>query len=524
MKKQIYLSRFIIETTSPFAIKSGNAGIILDSLVARDANDLPYIPATSLTGVLRSILPLDLDHWFGIQDKDNDKSKGSQVILSDAYLMDEDGKTVLTGLRGKISPYAKSFKSYVVRDRVKINDKGVATNQGKFDEELVPKGVRFAFMLEIQDDNGELEEKEWFDLLSLFNAPEFRIGGGSRNGRGVFKVIDCSIKKYDLSDKDALKGYLEQPFNPASPILKGEKFTFNSTSNTNWKKYSLKLTARDFFHFGAGFGDEEVDNTVKKEVVIRWDSNGSAIWQDLKNEAIWEFLIPATSIKGALAHRFAYHFNKADGHFSDKEGKGNENTGPDGEKEISEYFSNLGIDDNNLSMEELKVLQGKLASMQPSEFFDKNTAWKNFEADCEKAKGKGMTRSEAVEINNGVKELFGYEGNPYDKEDKAKRGNVLIHDIYFKKEAITEKLFNHVAIDRYTGGAKAGALFNEKAAAVKDNTGINLDVYVNKTTLEKNPKITSAWEATLNDLIEGRLPLGGKTNYGHGIFTGQITQ
>ena len=112
MKKQIYLSRFIIETTSPFAIKSGNAGIILDSLVARDANDLPYIPATSLTGVLRSILPLDLDHWFGIQDKDNDKSKGSQVILSDAYLMDEDGKTVLTGLRGKISPYAKSFKSY----------------------------------------------------------------------------------------------------------------------------------------------------------------------------------------------------------------------------------------------------------------------------------------------------------------------------------------------------------------------------------------------------------------------------
>ena len=81
-----------------------------------------------------------------------------------------------------------------------------------------------------------------------------------------------------------------------------------------------------------------------------------------------------------------------------------------------------------------------------------------------------------------------------------------------------------MAIDRYTGGAKAGALFNEKAAAVKDNTGINLDVYVNKTTLEKNPKITSAWEATLNDLIEGRLPLGGKTNYGHGIFTGQITQ
>lgn len=523
MKKQIYLSRFIIETIAPFAIKSGNAGIILDSLVARDANDLPYIPATSLTGVLRRLLPLDLDHWFGIQDKDNDKSKGSQVILSDAYLIDEDGKTVLTGLRGKISPYAKSFKSYVVRDRVKINDKGVATNQGKFDEELVPKGVRFAFMMEIQDDNGKFEEKEWFDLLSLFNAPEFRIGGGTRNGRGIFKIIECSIKKYNLSDKDALKSYLEQPFNPASPILKGEKFTFNSNSNTNWKKYSLKLTARDFFHFGAGFEDEEVDNTVKKEVVILWDNNGNAIWQD-KNEAIWEYLIPATSIKGALSHRFAYHFNKAAGYFSDKVVKGNENFGLDGEKEISEYFSTLGIDDNNLSVEELKELQGKIEGMHPSEFFGKNTAWKNFEAACEKAKGKGMTRSETFEINDGVKELFGYEGNPYDKKDKAKRGNVLIQDIYFKKEAITEKLFNHVAIDRYTGGAKSGALFNEKAAAVKDNTGINLDVYVNKKTLEDNPRITSAWEATLNDLVEGRLPLGGKTNYGHGIFTGQITQ
>lgn len=116
--------------------------------------------------------------------------------------------------------------------------------------------------------------------------------------------------------------------------------------------------------------------------------------------------------------------------------------------------------------------------------------------------------------NEAVKALFGFA----DADQQC--GNVLFSDIIVdpdkqKTEAQTH-LFNHVAIDRFTGGTINGALFTEQADYVYGQT-YETDILVRKDALT-DPDIKAAWERTLDDLRNGLLPLGGGTNRGHGIL------
>ena len=122
--------------------------------------------------------------------------------------------------------------------------------------------------------------------------------------------------------------------------------------------------------------------------------------------------------------------------------------------------------------------------------------------------------------NDAVRALFGYA----DQNEKVQqRGKVLFADIIVDPEKQKMKaqphLFNHVAIDRFTGGTINGALFTEQADYVAGQT-YETDILVSKEALTA-PDIKAAWEKTLDDLCGGLLPLGGSTNRGHGIFTGK---
>ena len=101
--KTRYIAHFIIEASTPMAIASGEKGMTVDRLIVRDANDLPYIPGTSLAGVLRHLLEDGKSEnikekyksIFGFQDNDKKSiGKGSDLIISSAYLIDENGKSL----------------------------------------------------------------------------------------------------------------------------------------------------------------------------------------------------------------------------------------------------------------------------------------------------------------------------------------------------------------------------------------------------------------------------------------------
>lgn len=48
-----YLARIVLQAETPLSIGSGESNIQTDSPVIRDINGLPFIPGTSLAGILR---------------------------------------------------------------------------------------------------------------------------------------------------------------------------------------------------------------------------------------------------------------------------------------------------------------------------------------------------------------------------------------------------------------------------------------------------------------------------------------
>ncbi|MEZ9922386.1 hypothetical protein AB4342_19940, partial [Vibrio breoganii] len=89
------------------------------------------------------------------------------------------------------------------RDRVAINDRGVAKETGKFDQILLPKGIRFAITLQWNNleraDGIELTEQSWLNLLQLWFKREFAFGSSTRNGLGRIKIVASETQQIELT-------------------------------------------------------------------------------------------------------------------------------------------------------------------------------------------------------------------------------------------------------------------------------------------------------------------------------------
>lgn len=413
MTQNRYIAHIVIEADTPIKVGSNASDFWLDSPVQRDWNGLPMILGTSIAGVLRK--DFGDKKVFGFQEGEN--GEGSKVIFSNALLVDENGKVCEKLLLEK-SDFLKIFDNLPIRDHTAITDRGTAKEHAKFDEEVVYKGTRFKFSIEFIEEN-----KATFDaILDLLSNPAFRLGGGSTKGFGKFKICEIKTK---LTSLENYSSSLNQILSHCE-----EYTTKQSTSNTH-TTYTLTLKPDDFFMFGSGFGDGDADMTPVHEQVVDYAN---------KKLSDKQILIPASSIKGAIAHRTTYHLNKL-----------------------------LG-----------------------------NT----------------------IEAKNGlesVKEIFGEAKNS--KQNIAgSKGKILISDC-FKKEGGQTKTFDHVSIDRFTGGAIDGALFQEKTIA-DDGESYMIEILLQKDDIDKS--YIDAFESALKDITTGMLPLGGSTTKGHGVFSGTV--
>lgn len=461
--KYRFMARIVIEAKSPLNIGSGNKGIKSDSLVLRDINGLPFIPGTTIAGLLRHSITIEREE----NEKDEDYKKrlekqqdllmgsqkmGSPLIITEAKMLDSDG-TVLDGIISQArlnSPFLNNLRQLPIRQHAKIGHRGATQKGGKFDEEIVLKGTRFCFEMEMLSDKDD--DAKFKDLLNTLNSDTFRIGSGSRSGFGEIEVVDsqCQYKKIDLTDKDQRKWYLQKSSALGEDWQGAEIIRLEKPSTNDWTSYTLQLKPVDFVLFGSGFGNDKADMTFVRETFIDWSTN---LAQTIDREHV--VLIPASSVKGALSHRLAFHYNKLKEKFADKL--------TDGET----------IED----------------------FVGKNNA--------------------------AVKAFFGSEG---EKDAKGKmqnkqRGNVLMSDI-IQEADIASKILNHVSIDRFTGGAIDGALFSEETLHAKGMV-FELKIIVNNTVL-KDEEVKTAFEHTLKDLCSCLLPLGGGVNRGNGCFVGII--
>jgi CRISPR/Cas system CSM-associated protein Csm3 (group 7 of RAMP superfamily) len=407
MKKR-YIAHITLEADTPLKIGSADSDFMKDSPIQRDWNGLPMILGTSIAGVLRKDFEGDADDIFG-------KANGSKVIFSNALLVDENSRVNEELLLSK-SPFLKLFDKLPQREHTAITQKGVAKEHSKFDEEVVYKGTRFRFSLEMLED-----ESAFAKLLEMLQSPSFRLGGGSTKGFGKFKVIEILSSVIDTAE--ALATY-------SSSLNSTEGSRVELSTNIkpiNHTSYSLTIEPDEFFMFGSGFGDDEADQIPVVEKIIDYQA---------KALSANHILIPASSLKGAIAHRTAYHYNLQNGLF---------------------------VGDN--------------------------------------------------EARLVISELFG-EAKNSKKEIEGSRGKVLFSDL-FKLDREESKVFDHVAIDRFTGGGIDGALFQEKTTAQSD-------VWELEILLENgvDDVFVEAFERALDDVCSGMLALGGATTKGHGVFSG----
>jgi len=419
MHNKRYIANIVIEAKTPLKVGSSDIDMLQDAPVQKDFNDLPMILGTSIAGVLRKLFNKQkVNDIFGDEESKKKDAKGSRLIVSNALLCDADMQVHEKPLIQK-SDFLKLFDTLPIRDHTAITDKGVAKESAKFDEEVVYKGSRFRFSLELIGD--QEDETAWQELLSLLNTHTFRLGSGVTKGFGEIAVVH-EASTWDLFDVTS-KEY--RTLSSSLNTTLSRAFPKESTLETNYTKYTLKLTPQDFFIFGSGFGDDDADMTPVYEKVIDYDK------KDLSKEMI---LIPASSIKGAIAHRAVFYFNKQNGL----------------------YIGN-------------------------------------------------------PEARTSLPEIFGEAK----EEEKGHKGKVLMSDCFSSKA--NEKVFDHVAIDRFTGGAIDGALFQEKTVA--DTQSYTIEIFLEK---EIDKPYIEAFEAALLDIANARLPLGGTTTKGHGFFSGKV--
>lgn len=560
--KARYIAYFTIEAATPLAIGSGEKGLTVDRLIARDANNLPYIPGTSLTGVLRHLLEdgksekmkEKYGQFLGYQNKDkNSDGKGSGLIVSSAYLINENGKVIEGLFNTENSDYLSYFNKLPERDHVRMTDKGVAdtAQHGKFDEQLVFKGTRFAFSLELEANIDEQDEAFWNEIVNAFHNPTFRIGAGTRNGFGAFNVLSCKTKTFDLEKSVELNAYLDLScsLNVDTSNWYDHK---QETDNADWKHYKIQLKPESFYLFGAGFGNKQADAIPKTESYFVWDSKGKnprLVDYEPEKQHFGKILIPATSVKGALAHRIAFHYNKDKGDFIEKktepkiskfdlekaysqtevaaleqqinhllsEIENSVNNAP--VENISDEYLQKFTEQYNNQLQQLSDLQEKLKHLTCNNLLEESEMWQEYKEALKQEKdNKTGFPSFTGKENEAVKTLFGYEKNSKLKDNGA-RGKVILSDVYEDFTEGDEHIFNHVSIDRYTGGGRDGALYSEKA--VKTEKQFTMDIYVEKDAFN-NDKIKKAFEAALTDLTNGNLQLGGNTAKGHGVFSGNF--
>jgi CRISPR/Cas system CSM-associated protein Csm3 (group 7 of RAMP superfamily) len=168
----------------------------VDSLVMRDRCNRPYVPGTSLAGLLREATRrLAGKDWaerlFGSDTQAETKTL-SRIEVSDAVAQ----------------CWPASPAKLEVRQHVGIRrDRQTARDRILYNHEVAPRGLGLRFELQAAD--LEPEEKALLDaVLDLLGRREGAIGGRKGSGLGQFALYLVGLRTWDLASPDDLCEFL----------------------------------------------------------------------------------------------------------------------------------------------------------------------------------------------------------------------------------------------------------------------------------------------------------------------------
>lgn len=250
-----------VKLTSPLIIRAGVSNDILndtvDDIVVTYHDGQPFIPGTSLAGVLHQALQgLVPDAELVLFGSIDDKGTQSALQINDIPLEDTN---------------------IVVRDGIRIDDvRGVTVDGAKYDFEVIESGATGQLRIDCvirrcHEQQGEKIEKA---LAALANALQHGIAIGARtvNGFGRVACKDIALEHYDFTKPDHVKAWL----------------TGKSGASVAIPKQALVADRDLVINMDAYLEDTVLIKSIFEEA-----------WED-KSVALF---VPGTSVKGVLRHQ-----------------------------------------------------------------------------------------------------------------------------------------------------------------------------------------------------------------------------
>jgi len=317
-----------IEFVTAMLIGAGDSDGLHDDVFVTDANGLPAIPAPTIAGILRHALAGTGDPsadptcraLFGFQA--GSEGQASAVRISFGHL--HDGSDLPVPARGASEDDVTRFvRAGCTRDHVRIDGRGVVDDRGKFDELVVPAGARFSFEVSVDHAAG----KRFADMLALLGQAQVRMGRRSRSGLGQFRVVRAACTTVDLTRPEGvermarlpvcLRELAENKGDLLDPVPLGR-----GVAAEGWARCRVELEPEGTWMIGGGdpSGREPSEGRTNE-----WDrlplTEGRLHWKDAGGKSVGEvrrgvdapFLVPGSSVKGALRHRIGFHARRLEG-------------------------------------------------------------------------------------------------------------------------------------------------------------------------------------------------------------------
>ncbi len=286
------------ECTQPLHI--GNALGDKEEVLIHPVDDVPFIQAASIAGVLRGYCALshsreDVDGLFGAERSasgENSARNGSRLRISDGKFCD---KSPVLELRPRVSidPKTGSCEASTI--------KGTENKAGhKFNMEYIGAGAKFEFTMYLYGDSGqgkqekqedhekrEDQEKVLEEILAAIHREKVQFGGQKSNGCGYMNLV--SVKKkvfYMTSAKDRELWSTEDKmgdmeYTDILPVIESE------TAADRTEAYEITVK-----------GCTEGNLLVKSIAVPDYGKNAPDC-MNLRNAA-GNYIVPGSSLKGAV--------------------------------------------------------------------------------------------------------------------------------------------------------------------------------------------------------------------------------
>lgn len=264
----------------------GNPSNSKDIHVQKNKKEQPFIPGTSMCGVLRCLM--------------EERRNEPLAALIFGGTADNEGQSLLqvydTVLEGANLAY---------RDGVAINYyTGVAKDGAKYDYEVVDKGEG-CFRLEAVIRQKYVRQKNEIRKAIIWIKDKLshgiRVGAMTAKGLGLVKLEECKLGFYDLAENtDDVKAWFMKPEAWGDDASDGMKEASEQDISNQWPVF-------------------EGDFALRSTMIIRSDNvdvnEGSNTHIDqvfLKNSS-GQYVVPGASFKGVLRHQARYILGKIQG-------------------------------------------------------------------------------------------------------------------------------------------------------------------------------------------------------------------